>query len=328
MPIPLVVYSPETSVGFGFSFQYLYRFPNDSASNLSTVGTTFLYTLERQIIVNPNWDFNLKNNKWKIPGAFLYQKFPEAFYGIGNTTKESDREEFTAQYILFKNRFTREVVKNFHFGFQYRLEHAFNFKHDAGGSLIQGNIRGSNGYLASGAGIAAIYDTRDNSMFPFKGWLLTFSNHFYPRWLGSDHEFANFKLDARKYFNPFKSNVIAVQALLSFHTGTPPFKMMSLLGGAETMRGYYSGRYRDRHLIAAQVEWRFPIYWRFLGVGFIGAGDVANTFDDFALNRIKCALGGGIRFTLDAAERINLRFDAAFGIDGSRGFYVQLGEAF
>ncbi|GIV34396.1 MAG: membrane protein [Chitinophagales bacterium] len=327
VPIPLIVYSPETSAGFGFSLQYLYRFAGDSSS-LSAAGATFLYTLRKQIIVNPNWEFNFRNNAWRIPGAFLYQKFPEAFYGIGNTTTSSQREEFTAQYILFKTRVTREIVKHLHLGMQYRLEYAFDFTYDSTGSLAQGIIRGSRGYVASGAGIAAFYDSRDNSMFPFRGWYLTFSNHFYPRWLGSDYAFTNFKVDARGYFNPFRSHVIAVQALCSFHLGNPPFKMMSLLGGVETMRGYYAGRYRDRHLIATQVEWRFPVYWRFMGVAFIGAGDVANTFHDFALNRIKYAMGAGLRFTLDAAERINLRFDVAFTLDGSRGFYLQLGEAF
>lgn len=328
VPIPLVTYSPETNFGFGFSGQYLFRFAKDSASNLSTTGVTFLYTLEKQIIVNPNWDFYFHENKWRIAGAFVYQKFPEKFWGIGNDTRGEDEESFTAKYILLKTRVTRQIAKNLHIGLQYRLEYAFDFENEPGGMLDSGSLPGSSGYLESGAGIAAIYDSRDNSMFPFTGWFVVFSNHFYPRWLGSDTRFANFKIDARKYFNPFKSNVIAVQALLSFHAGTPPFKMLSLLGGAETMRGYYSGRYRDNHLMAAQVEWRFPIWWRFIGTAFYGLGDVSHDFHDLSWASIKHSFGGGIRFTLDAKERINLRFDAAFGPHGTRGFYFQIGEAF
>jgi len=328
LPLPLITYSPETSFGFGFSGQYLFRFANDSVSNLSTVGTTFLYTLEKQIIVNPNWDFYFHQNKWRVNGAFVYQKFPENFWGIGNDTKEESEENFTAQYIVFRNRATRQVAKNLHLGLQYRFEYAFNLKTDTSGQLANGSIPGSEGYRASGAGVAAIYDSRDNSMFPFKGWFVVFSNHFYPRWLGSNIEFANFKIDARRYFNPFKSNVIAVQALLSFHADEPPFKMQALLGGVETMRGYYMGRYRDKHWMAAQVEWRFPIWWRFIGAGFYGVGDVTHDFHDLSWSGLKHSIGGGVRFTLDAKERINVRFDAAFGFDGSRGFYFQIGEAF
>src|SRR5688572_32052843 len=45
LPIPVVTYSPETSFGFGMVGQYLFRFPKDSIANLSTLGTTFIYTL-------------------------------------------------------------------------------------------------------------------------------------------------------------------------------------------------------------------------------------------------------------------------------------------
>lgn len=328
LPLPLVTYSPETSFGFGLSGQYLFRFPNDSANNLSVAGATFLYTLRKQIIVNPNWEFFFRENTWRVSGAFVYQKFPENFWGIGNDTRDADEESFTAQYLVFRNRATRQVVKHFHVGLQYRFEYAFHVEADSSGQLASGAIPGSEGYLASGAGIAAVYDSRDNSMFPFKGWFVVFSNHFYPTWLGSDMRFANFKIDARKYFNPFTSNVIAVQALFSFHAGQPPFKMQALLGGIETLRGYYMGRYRDNHLMAAQVEWRFPIWWRFIGVGFYGVGDVTHDFHDLSWGNLKHSIGGGIRFTLDAKERINLRFDAAFGLEGSRGFYFQIGEAF
>jgi hypothetical protein len=58
--------------------------------------------------------------------------------------------------------------------------------------------------------------------------------------------------------------------------------MLALLGGPETMRGYYMGRYRDKQLLAAQVEWRFSIWWRFIGVGFYGIGDVTNDFHDLS----------------------------------------------
>ncbi len=329
VPLPLITYSPETRWGFGFSGQYLFRVKGDSLNNISTVGASALYTLEKQFIFNPNWDFFIQQNSYRLHGAFVYQKFPEYFYGVGNQTSKDEREKFTAKYVMLRNRFTRQITTSgFHLGLQYRLEYAFDFQTDTTGNLNSGLIKGSEGYLASGAGLSALYDTRDNNMFPFKGYYLIFSNHFYTRWLGSDSEFAQFKVDARGYFNPFTSNVIAVQALTSFHAGEPPFKMLSLLGGPETMRGYYAGRYRDRHLMAGQVEWRFPIWWRFIGTGFYGTGFVTNDYKDLKWNRLQHSFGGGLRFTVDAAQRINLRFDAAFGTDGSRGFYFMIGEAF
>ena len=67
---------------------------------------------------------------------------------------------------------------------------------------------------------------------------------------------------------------------------------------------------------------------RFIGAGFYGVGDVTHDFHDLSFKNLKHSLGGGIRLTVDSSERINIRFDAAFGTDGSRGFSFQIGEAF
>ena len=34
--------------------------------------------------------------------------------------------------------------------------------------------------------------------------------------------------------------------------------MLSLMGGESLMRGYYLGRYRDKNLVAGQVEYILP----------------------------------------------------------------------
>jgi hypothetical protein len=47
-----------------------------------------------------------------------------------------------------------------------------------------------------------------------------------------------------------------------------------------------------------------------------------------SFNNLKISGGGGLRFTIDAKERINLRFDYAFGRFNSRGFYLSISEAF
>ena len=330
LPIPLLTYAPETSLGFGVTGQYLFRFRNtDSTSNLSMVGLTAIYTLNKQVIVHPNWDIHVNNSEYRIAGDVLFQKYPNSFYGIGNDTRQEDKEQFTTKYLLVKNRAVWRAVDHVYLGLQYRLEHMFDPEYKAGGLLDTSNYAGVDGFTQSGLGFAGIIDSRDNTMFPFKGLYFTVSNHFYQTWLGSDADFINLKLDLRAYFNPGKgSHVIAVQGLMQVNSNDPPYMMLSKLGGPEIMRGHFAGRYRDKHIIAAQVEYRFPIYWRFIGTAFAGFGDVADEFNSFQTKNLKYSLGGGLRFTIDAKERINIRFDAGFGLDGSRGFYLGIGEAF
>lgn len=330
IPIPLLIYSPETSLGFGLTGQYLFRFKNtDSTSNLSVAGVTVMYTLRRQVIVHPNWDLWIDHGKFRITGDYLYQRYPDSFYGIGNDTDKDDRERYTTKYMLAKMRGLWRVAPHLYMGMQYRMEYMFKPEYEDDGIFATQDIPGEEGFRASGIGFPVVYDSRDNSLFPFKGQYITLSNHIYQDLWGSKVDFFNLKLDARAYFNPGQgSHVIAIQGMMQVNTGDPPFMMLSKLGGEELMRGHFSGRYRDKHILAGQVEYRFPIWWRFIGVAFVGVGEVAPEFKAFTLRGLKYSMGGGLRFTLDAKERINVRFDYGYGLHNNHGFYFGISEAF
>jgi outer membrane protein assembly factor BamA len=122
--------------------------------------------------------------------------------------------------------------------------------------------------------------------------------------------------------------VIALQTYDVFISGEAPFQMLGMLGGSYWMRGYYLGRYRDRNMITAQVEYRFPVWWRFGAVGFAGAGDVASDAGKFRADRFKHSVGCGVRFMFDTRERINARLDFGFGSDDNAGIYAMVLEAF
>jgi len=97
------------------------------------------------------------------------------------------------------------------------------------------------------------------------------------------------------------------------------------------MRGYYTGRYRDRNLIAGQAELRYRIWQRFGVVGFLGTGEVANK--SFSAAALKPDYGGGLRYFFDIEKGLSLRADYGIGekpAGESResGFYLALGEAF
>ncbi len=93
------------------------------------------------------------------------------------------------------------------------------------------------------------------------------------------------------------------------------------------MRGYYSGRYQDKYLLAMQVEYRLPVWRRFGMVAFVGIGDVSKSLETFRLDQIKYSYGFGFRFKIAPKEGTNLRLDFAWG-KGTSGFYFTAGEAF
>jgi hypothetical protein len=108
---------------------------------------------------------------------------------------------------------------------------------------------------------------------------------------------------------------------------------MALLGqnisGVALARGYFGGRFRDKVMSLAQVEYRFPIIWRFGGVVFAGTGNVASSVDKFDFTNLKTGIGAGLRFSLVPEERINLRIDVGYGFATQTLYpYISFTEAF
>ena len=93
------------------------------------------------------------------------------------------------------------------------------------------------------------------------------------------------------------------------------------------MRGYFEGRYRDKTFTTFQAEFRDEIYWRIGFTIFAGIGDVGNTLNSYKFSQFKYSYGFGLRYMFDKDERINIRFDVAFGKNTS-GIYFAIKEAF
>jgi hypothetical protein len=75
-----------------------------------------------------------------------------------------------------------------------------------------------------------------------------------------------------------------------------PFFMLPSVGGGSTLRGFTSWRFRDRHSLLLQAEWRIMVN-RFLDTAFfVDAGKVAARTSDLDLNGLKSDWGFGVRF--------------------------------
>jgi outer membrane translocation and assembly module TamA len=109
-------------------------------------------------------------------------------------------------------------------------------------------------------------------------------------------------------------------------SGNAPFFLLSTFGGSTDLRGYPSGRYRDRMMYALQSEYRWQVNDQWIATGFAGFGEVAADMSDFGENFLPAA-GVGLRYVLSQKHRVGLSFDVAVGDDGAE-FYFGVGEAF
>lgn len=97
----------------------------------------------------------------------------------------------------------------------------------------------------------------------------------------------------------------------------PPFYLLPWLGSGTTLRGYPTGRWRDRNALLTSVEWRWIPSRYFLDAAlFWDAGTVAPRFGDLRLSELKHDFGIGIRFHGPSVTAF--RTDLAKGSEGWR----------
>lgn len=326
--VPVIFYTPETKLALGAGGIYYFQLTADrTVSRPSSVSFIGVYTQLKQATAEINPDFYLKNG-YHIQAYLRYYKFPDYFYGIGNTTSADLKEPFTSNYWWLSIEALKRVSGPVYAGLQYSFDSTRLVEVEEGGRLDSAEIVGSGGGTVSGIGPFMTYDSRDSIFFPTKGCYHQFSATAFGRALGSDFRFSRFFLELRRYHGFSPSRILAFQAQFLFETGDPPFWRLGLLGGEKIMRGYYSGRYRDKNLMAFQVEYRWvPVFWRIGFAAFAGLGDVADKPGNFRLSGLKYSYGLGLRFVLDRRQRLHLRLDYGFG-KGTSGVYFTAVEAF
>jgi outer membrane protein assembly factor BamA len=301
----------------------------DTVSRTSNMQALVLYSVNKQLVTVLNGTTYFANEKYILNHRFSYSYFPDKFWGMGRQTPESAMELYQfKQYFLYLHGM-RKVAKNLFAGALYEQQRVMKVNYEKSGVFDEQKIPGRKGYRVSGLGVSATYDSRNNAFSPNKGrFVQATAKHFFSA-IGSDFEFTNLVQDLRQYIPVYKKNVLALQLYNCMNLGGDiPLRSLAALGGDNCMRGYYSGRYRDKQQIALQAEWRMPVYGRWGIVAFGSTGDVARKVMGYDFRGMKYAYGAGARFALNKQEKLNLRLDYGFTSDKNQGFYLQLGEAF
>lgn len=328
MALPILYYTPETRWAFGAFGAYLFRTSSKLPDNRpSSLRLMLEYTQNKQWMFGLFPEIYLKNDEYLIQGWLILSKLVDQFYGLGNKTSADLSENYTSRITNYFLRLQKKLRPHFNLAVQHEYQNNNLIKTEPDGLLAPQFIFGSEPSKISGFSLITNWDSRDNIYYPSCGSFLEASAGIFRKAIGSDYNFNRYNLNLRKYITLHGSHILAFQGFFNFIFGDAPFQILSYLGGPLLMRGYYLGRYRDQHAAALQVEYRTYVWKRFGFVAFVGVGDVAKKLNRFALKDFKTSVGLGLRFAIDPKEKINFRFDIAFGHDSS-AFYITAAEAF
>jgi hypothetical protein len=326
---PYAYYTPETQFAFGLGGVVTFYTGADSQLRPSKVLVSGYWATTGQNKVTLNPQLYFAQNRWFSSLNLWYGHIVDKYWGIGNETPETGNEPYVSDVVDAQLEvqappiipgLTRE-------GVVVAVNHTAIADKRSNTLLDDPTLTGSNGGWASGVGLVAAWDTRDQTFFPNKGRYDQLRVIGYFEGLGSDFAFSTYEVDLRRYAALAPDRVIAVQLYGNFATAETPFYKLPALGGGNRLRGYYQGRYRDKDYVAGQVEYRTYFWGRLGGVLFAGAGQVSPSLRLMTLNGFHGTAGGGLRFLFNKAEKVNLRADVGFG-RGTSGVYFGLEEAF
>jgi len=320
--VPLLFYTPDTRWGIGAAG--IVTFPTRPRRSNLTFNVS--YTQNKQILVFFPFQWLSHQNRYRVYGELGWYRYLYQYFGIGNEHSNDYLETYTAKFPRIRVTAAKRVQEKHLIGLRVFLDVYNIISASPNGEIAKAEVTGAEGGISSSAGPVWISDTRDNAFYPSTGWLTEFAltgEH----WItGSDYKFARCSIDVARYF-PFGKNVMAINGIAIFTAGDVPFFQFPQIGGTRRLRGYPDGKFRDRHLLIAQAEFRFPIVWRFKGVVFGGGGTVFGKAGESA--KFRPNGGAGLRIEFDRRQKLHLRIDYGIGDGkGNSGIYITLGEAF
>jgi outer membrane protein assembly factor BamA len=327
--VPIISRSIETSWSFGVAGSSTFHISRkDTMARTSNLQVLANYSVRKQFLVAADGTSYFPGEKYILSEHISYSYFPDKFWGLGPETADSNEEnyKFKQFYIYLHGRM--HLHGRVFLGLLYEFQKVMDFDYKAGGFFDKDDIPGRSGYFISGLGLSLSFDNRNHAFIPTRGGVVELAfNHFDPV-IGSSYRYTNFSVDARKFWRIYHRQVLAAQFYGFFNSGDVPIRSLASLGGSNSMRGYYEGRYTDKNEMALQAEYRMPLYRRWGAVIFSSMGDVAHRLADFHIFDMKFSYGGGLRFAVNRKEKMNVRFDYGFGRGRSSGYYLQFSEAF
>ncbi len=180
-----------------------------------------------------------------------------------------------------------------------------------------------------------LYDNRLNQINPAKGFFASAILRHNSKSIGNKNTWNSCVVELRKYI-PFPTRSKNVIALWSYNWltfgGRVPYLLLPSTGWDDffnTGRGYIQGRFKGGNMSYFEAEYRF----RIIKNGLIGGtvfGNVQSFKKDIKSHKedLIPGYGLGLRIKMNKASSTNLSVDYGFGINGSRGFFVNLGEVF
>lgn len=335
--VPAAGYTLQTGFSVLLAANSVFYTDKKDHSKSSTILVSLSYTQYNQVILPLFVNIWTKGKKYNIISDMRYMSYPSQTFGLGANSRKSAGYDIDFSYLKLHQSVLKRISSDFFAGVGYFYDLLWSQREvnpPAGETSFQ-QYGLHKKETASGFNFQALYDNRANQVNPTSGSYATFRYRINPKWLGSSSNWQSGVLDLRKYF-PFPKGSHNTVALWNFNwmtlEGKPPYLLLPSTGWDDyfnTGRGYIQGRFRAKNMSYLEAEYRF----RLVPNGLFGAVIFGNlqTYSseiDGLYQTVIPGGGAGLRIKVNKRSNTNLAIDYGFGKDGSRGFFINLGEVF
>ncbi len=334
--LPAIGYTLVSRFAVGLSGNAVFR--TGPQSRISTVIANVSYTQNKQFTLPVQTSIWTKNNNFNFIGDYRFYKYPQDTYGLGSSSSILNDDHMVYSYFQFYETALRHITGNLYLGLGYILDDHWNISENGNpnGTISDYAKYGKSTHsIASGLTFNALYDSRDNAINSSKGGFLAIQYRDNYSFLGSNTAYRSLILDLRKYFRfpEGSNNIIALWSYDWFIlNGRPAYLDLPSTqwdANSATGRGYIQGRFRGAEMVYGEAEYRYRITHDGLlgGVAFLNL-ESFSAAPGTRLQAIQPGFGPGIRIKINKLSNTNVTIDYGFGREGSKGLFIDIGEAF
>ncbi|MBA3465070.1 MAG: BamA/TamA family outer membrane protein [Deltaproteobacteria bacterium] len=286
----------------------------------------------------------------------------EKFYGIGNDHKEIATPlempiDPTVTDVALQSRFSQDVMRNvvgvkvrFTDELTTRLSGAWMTREFGGSDKDDITVRYDTSKLIGfDDGLNNIYvdnevaydSRRPSTQYATQtidgtGWLVR-AHGGIGRGLKDDPtSYIRYGGEVQRYFDLYRgTRTLALRVLADAVAGTDgrtdgkiSFVDLPRLGGSEFLRGYTSGRFRDRVVVLATAEYTWPLMHNASAFTFFDVGEPLYSFDELTKDTDRIRFGYGIGIQVHTRNTFLMRTQIAMSREGNFSFNLVFSPAF
>ena len=334
--MPMVTSNPAMKTAFGGIGMYMFPVNRDDVlSPPSVVGLVGLYSTNKSYVFALPAMLYLAEDTYRIMAAGAVMRVNNDF------SYETDLGDLRVVYselrTIFGLEVSRKIANRTYLGLlyfggdtRYRFDQGSDQENEIARLLFK--ALGIEDNFSSSLGLKAAFDSRDYPYYPTAGLYAVLRPMYNARWLGSENDYGTISYDLEHYYSFKPRHLLATKLAGGHSVGDVPFGGYQTYGMRGTLRGYPTGKYRGLNMVGIQTEYRWQFHNRwgmvaFGGVGTIWGGESRREEDIFEKQWLP-SVGTGLRFMLSEEKHINMRLDAAWGVNGEKGIYFGIMEAF